>query len=257
MKLTIDTEARTLACEDADGTSQHPLYSREAFSELSRVWIQVGWALKHIYSFTWMGRPIIQLPEDMVRAQEVIYRVKPDVIVETGVAHGGSLIFYASLFKMMGNGGRVIGVDIEVRPHNRAAIEAHELSPSISLVEGSSIDPAIVDRVRSMIKPGEKVLVLLDSNHTKSHVAAELEAYAPMVTAGSYIVATDGLMQYLDNVPRGKPEWKDDNPTAAAREFAARHGEFELQEPPPFVFNEGEVREHITHWPGAWLMRRA
>lgn len=257
MKLTIDTEARTVACEDADGTSQHPLYSREAFSELSKVWIQVGWALKHIYSFTWMGRPIIQLPEDMVRAQEVIYRVKPDVIVETGVAHGGSLIFYASLFKMMGNGGRVIGVDIEVRPHNRAAIEAHELSPSISLVEGSSIDPAIVDRVRSMIKPGEKVLVLLDSNHTKSHVAAELEAYAPMVTAGSYIVATDGLMQYLDNVPRGKPEWKDDNPTAAAREFAARHGEFELQEPPPFVFNEGEVREHITHWPGAWLMRRA
>ncbi|TAK25075.1 MAG: hydroxylase [Myxococcaceae bacterium] len=257
MKLTIDTEARTVACEDADGTSQHPLYSREAFSELSKVWIQVGWALKHIYSFTWMGRPIIQLPEDMVRAQEVIYRVKPDVIVETGVAHGGSLIFYASLFKMMGNAGRVIGVDIEVRPHNRAAIEAHELSPSISLVEGSSIDPTIVERVRSMIKPGEKVLVLLDSNHTKAHVAAELEAYAPMVTAGSYIVATDGLMQYLDNVPRGKPEWKDDNPTAAAREFAARHAEFELQEPPPFVFNEGEVREHITHWPGAWLMRRA
>ena len=256
MKLTIDTEARTVACEDADGTSQHPLYSREAFSELSKVWIQVGWALKHIYSFTWMGRPIIQLPEDMVRAQEVIYRVKPDVIVETGVAHGGSLIFYASLFKMMGNAGRVIGVDIEVRPHNRAAIEAHELSPSISLVEGSSIDPTIVERVRSMIKPGEKVLVLLDSNHTKAHVAAELEAYASMVTAGSYIVATDGLMQYLDNVPRGKPEWKDDNPTAAAREFAARHAEFELQEPPPFVFNEGEVQEHITHWPGAWLMRR-
>ncbi|MBP6831614.1 MAG: cephalosporin hydroxylase family protein [Deltaproteobacteria bacterium] len=257
MKLTIDTEARTVACEDADGTSQHPLYSREAFSELSKVWIQVGWALKHIYSFTWMGRPIIQLPEDMVRAQEVIYRVKPDVIIETGVAHGGSLIFYASLFKMMGNAGRVIGVDIEVRPHNRAAIEAHELSPSISLVEGSSIDPTIVERVRSMIKPGEKVLVLLDSNHTKAHVAAELEAYASMVTAGSYIVATDGLMQYLDNVPRGKPEWKDDNPTAAAREFAASHAEFELQEPPPFVFNEGEVREHITHWPGAWLMRRA
>ena len=152
---------------------------------------------------------------------------------------------------------RPLGVGIEVRPHNRAAIEAHELSPSISLVEGSSIDPTIVERVRSMIKPGEKVLVLLDSNHTKAHVAAELEAYASMVTAGSYIVATDGLMQYLDNVPRGKPEWKDDNPTAAAREFAARHAEFELQEPPPFVFNEGEVREHITHWPGAWLMRRA
>jgi cephalosporin hydroxylase len=256
MKLTIDTEARTVACEDADGARELPLYSREAFSAISREWIKVGWALKHIYSFTWMGRPIIQLPEDMVRAQEVIYRVKPDVIVETGVAHGGSLIFYASLFKMMGSAGRVIGVDIEVRPHNRAAIEAHELSPSITLVEGSSVDASVVERVRAMIKPGEKVLVLLDSNHTKAHVAAELEAYAPMVTAGSYIVATDGLMQYLDDVPRGKPEWKGDNPTAAAREFAERHAEFELQEPPPFVFNEGEVQEHITHWPGAWLMRR-
>ena len=232
MKLTIDTEARTVACEDADGARELPLYSREAFSALSRVWIQVGWALKHIYSFTWMGRPI------------------------TGVAHGGSLIFYASLFKMMGNGGRIIGVDIEVRPHNRAAIEAHELSSSITLVEGSSIDPAIVEQVRALVKPGEKVLVFLDSNHTKAHVAGELEAYAPMVTAGSYIVATDGLMEFLSDVPRGKPEWKDDNPSAAAREFAARHPEFALEEPPPFVFNEGEVREHVTHWPAAWLLRR-
>lgn len=255
MKLTIDTEARTLVSEGADGARSFPLYTREAFSALSRVWVQVGWALKHIYSFTWMGRPIIQLPEDMIRAQEVIYRVKPDVIVETGVAHGGSLIFYASLFKMMGSAGRVIGVDIEVRPHNRAAIEAHELSPSITLVEGSSVDPAVVDRVRALIRPGEKVLVLLDSNHTKDHVTGELEAYAPLVTPGSYIVATDGLMEFLHDVPRGRPEWKDDNPSAAAREFAGRHAEFTLEEPPPFVFNEGEVREHVTHWPAAWLRR--
>lgn len=256
MKLTIDTEAKTLATEDADGARTLPLYSREAFSALSREWVRVGWAIKHIYSFTWMGRPIIQLPEDMVRAQEVIYRVRPDVIIETGVAHGGSLIYYAGLFKMMGNGGRVIGVDIEVRPHNRAAIEAHELSPSITLVEGSSVDPAIVARVRALVKPGEKVLVLLDSNHTKAHVAGELEAYAPLVTPGSYIVATDGLMEFIHDVPRAKPEWKDDNPSAAAREFAARHPEFALEEPPPFVFNEGEVREHVTHWPAAWLLRR-
>jgi cephalosporin hydroxylase len=255
MKLTIDTEARTVACEDADGARELALYSREAFSAISRVWVQVGWALKHIYSFTWMGRPIIQLPEDMVRAQEVIYRVKPDVIVETGVAHGGSLIYYASLFKMMNNGGRVIGVDIEIRPHNRAAIEAHELSPGITLVEGSSTDAGIVERVRGLIKPGQKVLVFLDSNHTKQHVADELVAYAPLVTPGSYIVATDGLMQFLDDVPRGKPEWKHDNPTAAARDFADAHPEFVIDEPPAFVFNEGEVREHVTHWPGAWLRR--
>lgn len=255
MKLTIDTAARTVSCEDADGTRELPLYSREAFSAISREWIKVGWALKHIYSFTWMGRPIIQLPEDMVRAQEVIYRVKPDVIVETGVAHGGSLIYNASLLKMMGSPGRVIGVDIEIRPHNRAAIEAHELSPAITLIEGSSTDPAVVARVRELIKPGEKVLVFLDSNHTKAHVAGELEAYAPLVTPGSYVVATDGLMQFLDDVPRGKPEWRDDNPTAAAREFAQGHPEFVIDEPPAFVFNEGEVREHVTHWPGAWLRR--
>ena len=257
MKLTIDTDKRTLACEDDAGVRELPLYGREAFSAISRVWIQVGWALKHIYSFTWMGRPIIQLPEDMVRAQEVIYRVKPDVIVETGVAHGGSLIFYASLFRAMETAGRVIGVDIEIRPHNRKAIEAHALSRSISLVEGSSVDPAVVAKVRAQIKPGERVLVFLDSNHTRAHVAAELEAYAPLVSPDSYIVATDGLMEFLHDVPRGKPEWVTDNPSAAAREFASRHPEFVLEEPPAFVFNEGEVREHVTHWPAAWLRRRA
>ncbi len=255
MKLSIDTTKRTLLTEDESGTREFGLYTREAFSAISRVWVQVGWALKHIYSFTWMGRPIIQLPEDMVRAQEVIYRVKPDVIVETGVAHGGSLIFYASLFRGMETAGRVIGVDIEIRPHNRKAIAEHSLSRSISLVEGSSVDPAVVARVRDQIQPGEKVLVFLDSNHTYAHVAAELEAYAPFVTPGSYIVATDGLMEFLHDVPRGKPEWRDDNPSAAAREFASRHPEFALEEPPPFVFNEGEVREHVTHWPAAWLRR--
>lgn len=255
MKLTIDTEARTVACEDADGTSQHPLYSREAFSELSKVWIQVGWALKHIYSFTWMGRPIIQLPEDMVRAQEVIYRVKPDVIIETGVAHGGSLIFYASLLKGFGIDGRVIGIDIEIRPHNRKAIEAHELFPMISLVEGSSTAAEVVAKVRSLVKPGAKVLVLLDSNHTKAHVAGELEAYAPMVTSGSYIIATDGVMQWLADVPRAKPEWAHDNPSSAAHDFVAKHPEFTLEDPPPFVFNEGEMTEQITHWPSAYLRR--
>lgn len=256
MKLSLDTDTRTLVADDGHGEKRYDLYSREAFSLLSREWVKVGWAIKYIYSFSWMGRPIIQLPEDMVRAQEVIYRVRPDVIVETGVAHGGSLIFYASLLKAMGVAGRVVGVDIEVRPHNRKAIEAHELSPMITLVEGSSTAPDVVARVRSVIKPGEKVLVLLDSNHTKAHVAGELEAYAPLVTQGSYVVATDGVMQWLGDVPRAKPEWAHDNPTSAAREFAERHPEFALEDPPPFVFNEGEMTEQVTHWPGAYLRRR-
>src|SRR3954464_11955768 len=174
MKLTIDTDARTLSV-DSDGSGKTlNLYSREAFEHLSLEWLKLGWNQKYPYTFSWMGRPIIQLPEDMIRTQEVIYRVKPDVIVETGVAHGGSLIFYASLCKAMER-GRVIGVDIEIRAHNRAAIEAHEMSPLITLVEGSSTEPAIVERVRSLVRPGETVLVILDSNHTKQHVHDELE----------------------------------------------------------------------------------
>lgn len=255
MKLSLDTESRTLVADDGHGEKRLDLYSREAFSLLSREWVKVGWAIKYIYSFSWMGRPIIQLPEDMIRAQEVIYRVRPDVIIETGVAHGGSLIFYASLLKGFGIDGRVIGVDIEIRPHNRKAIEAHELFPMISLVEGSSTAPEVVAKVRALVKPGAKVLVLLDSNHTKAHVAGELEAYAPMVTSGSYIIATDGVMQWLADVPRAKPEWAHDNPSSAAHDFVAKHPEFTLEDPPPFVFNEGEMTEQITHWPSSYLRR--
>ncbi len=151
-----------------------------------------------------MGRPIIQLPEDMVRVQEVIYRLKPDLIVETGVAHGGSLIFYASLFEAMGH-GRVVGIDIEIRPHNRAAIEAHQMFKRIELIEGGSTAPEIVSQVRDGIKPDETVLVLLDSNHTRDHVLEELRLYAPMVTPGSYIVATDGIMAQVVGGRRTDP----------------------------------------------------
>ena len=254
MKISIDTDAKLLTAEASGKTDTWPLYSAQAFSVLSEAWIKVGWGVRYTYGFTWMGRPMIQLPDDMIRIQEVIYRVKPDVLIETGVAHGGSLVFYASLFKAMGR-GRVVGVDIEIRPHNRKAIEVHELKPYITLVEGSSIDSGIVDNVRSLIKPGETVLVVLDSNHTRRHVAGELEAYGPLVTSGSYIVATDGVMSLVHDAPGGKREWTHDNPTVAAAEFAQAHPEFVLEEP-PFPFNEGQVTERVTHWPGAYLRRR-
>jgi cephalosporin hydroxylase len=202
-----------------------------------------------------MGRPIIQLPDDMVRIQEVIYAVRPDVIIETGVAHGGSLVFYASLCKAMDR-GRIVGIDIEIRPHNRSAIEAHPLADRIELVEGSSIDPAIVQRVRRLVRPGETVLVLLDSCHTRVHVLAELEAYAPLVTQGSYIVATDGIMQDLVGAPRSASDWATNNPQQAARDFVARHARFEIEEP-EFPFNEGVVRQRVTYWPSAYIKRIA
>jgi cephalosporin hydroxylase len=230
-----------------------PLYSREAFEVISRLWVKVGWAQRYTYTFSWMGRPIIQLPEDMLRAQEVIDRVRPDVIVETGVAHGGSLVYYASLCKVLGT-GRVIGVDIEIRKHNRRAIEEHALAAYITLVEGSSTDKKIVDAVRAQVKEGEKVLVFLDSNHTRQHVALELECYHNLVTPGSYIVATDGIMRDLHDVPRGNPLWQTDNPAAAAQDFAERHPEFVIEQP-IWPFNESELRNSVTHWPSAWLRR--
>jgi cephalosporin hydroxylase len=202
-----------------------------------------------------MGRPIIQLPEDMVRLQEVIWDLKPDVLIETGIAHGGSLIFYASLFEAMGK-GRVIGIDIEIRPHNRKAIEEHPMFKRIEMVEGSSIAPEIVDQVKAMVKPGETVLVVLDSNHYKGHVLDELRAYGPMVSVGSYIVATDGIMEQVKGAPRTGDDWDWNNPKAAAHAFVAEDRRFVIQEP-EFPFNESVVKERITYWPDAFVKRIA
>jgi cephalosporin hydroxylase len=253
MRLTIDTEARVLTEETPEGTRELPLYSPEAFSLLNRHWVRVGWSQKYSYGFAWLGRPVIQLPEDLVRIQEIIHRVEPDVIVETGVAHGGSLIFYASLCKALDR-GRVIGVDIEIRPHNRVAIETHPLSSYVTLIEGSSTAPEVVESVRGQIGADERVLVILDSNHTKAHVLNELAAYAPLVSPGSYIVAADGIMADLSDVPGGKPEWVSDNPSDATIEFARSDPRFELEEP-PFPFNEGRIGERVTYWPSAYLRR--
>ena len=254
MKLTIDTTEGTLTSETEAENRVLDLYSKEAFQLISQQWLVIGWNQKYPYTFSWLGRPIVQLPEDMIRMQEVIYRVRPDVIIETGVAHGGSLIYYASLCKVMGQ-GRVIGVDIEIRPHNRAAIEAHELSHMITLIEGSSTSPDVVQQVHSLVKTDEVALVILDSNHSKQHVADELEAYYDLVSTDSYIVATDGLMKDLYDSPNGKPEWAWDHPAAAAAEFVNSHPDFVLEQP-DWPFNESDLTENITHWPGAWLRRK-
>jgi cephalosporin hydroxylase len=179
--------------------------------------------------------------------------VRPDVIVETGVAHGGSLIYYASLCKAMDH-GRIIGIDIEIRPPNRQAIEAHELSPLITLIEASSTAPDTVRQVHSLIGSEETVLVILDSNHSRQHVLEELEAYHDLVTRDSYIVATDGCMKDVFDAPNGKAEWTWDNPSTAATTFAEQQPAFVLEEP-GFRFNESELTERITYWPSAFIKR--
>lgn len=245
--------------DEAAGVVRHNgrelgLADPEAFELISRAWLRAGWDTKYVYGFSWLGRPVIQLPEDMLRIQEVIYDIKPDVIVETGVAHGGSLIFYSSLCAAIGK-GRVIGIDIEIRPHNRAAIEEHRLSPLISLVEGSSIDVDIVQSVKDQIGSAETVLVLLDSNHLKDHVLAELEAYSSLVSPGSYIIACDGIMQQVAGAPRTAEDWTWNNPISAINEFVATHPEFECVEPAQ-PFNEGKITERVTYWPKAFLRKK-
>ncbi len=254
MKITIDTDKKIIHIEDNDKTTPLDLYSREAFEAISEQWIKIGWNEKYAYTFTWLGIPIIQLPEDMLRVQEVIYRIRPDVIIETGIAHGGSLIYYASLCKAMDN-GRVIGVDIDIRQHNRRLIEDHKLSPFITLIEGDSIDPLIISSIKSRVNPEETTLVILDSCHSKNHVFEELRAYHDLVTPGSYIIATDGIMKELDDTPRGDMEWTWNNPIEAAIQFVKLHPDFVIEQP-PWIFNKSELKKNITYWPGAWLRKK-
>lgn len=253
--LTIDEDCGEVRVRGADGVvRRHDLATPEAFEAVSAAWLRCGWDVKYVYSFTWLGRPVIQLPEDLIRMQELIWRARPDVIVETGVAHGGSLVFYAGLFAAMGH-GRVIGVDIDIRPACRAAIAAHALAGRIDLIEGDSAAPATVAEVAARIAPGERVLVVLDSGHSAEHVRAELEAYAPLIQPGGFIVACDGIMADLAGAPRSEAAWAWDNPVSAIAAFLDAHAEFEGLEP-DFAFNEGQVRRRVTYWPRCFLRRR-
>jgi cephalosporin hydroxylase len=250
--IQIDEKRKLII--NTDTKQEVALGSPEGFKIISDLWLKSGWETKYVYSFSWMGRPVIQLPEDMIRIQEVIFSVKPDVIIETGIAHGGSLIFYASLCKAIEK-GRVIGIDIEIRPHNRKAIEEHFLYKDyIEMIEGSSVDSDTVNQVKNKVKKGETVLVILDSNHTKDHVLKELQAYSDIVSVGSYIVATDGIMELVCGLDRTAPHWIHDNPKAAAIEFVKSNKNYTI-ETPAFPFNESSINDPVTYWPSSYIKR--
>lgn len=253
MKLVIDTVGRTLTRQDGLSETTTGLFTKEAFEAISLEWIRVGYSVAYYHTFTWFGLPILQLPQDLVRLQELIYQVRPQVIIETGVFQGGSMLFYASLLEALGS-GKVIGIDLEIPPWVRRNIEEHPLSARISLMEASSVEASTLDRVKQTIGPAAPVLVILDSDHSKRHVAAELELYAPLVTKDSWIVVADGYMKDISDVPRALPEFKTDNPFEAAREFAARHPEF-LHAQPKWPCNDSVLTENVTYFPGGWFQR--
>lgn len=255
MKFIIDTDVRTIEKCGAGKTERFDLFSEPGFEIISDLWVKAGWAQRYSYTFTWLGRPIIQLPEDVLRIQEVVFRLRPDIIIETGIARGGSLILYASLLELLGK-GKVVGVDIEIRPENRRAIETHPLASRISMIEGSSTAPETVSQVARHVKSDDEVLVILDSNHTREHVLNELRLYAPMVSVGSYAVATDGIMYLLTDVPGGKLAWEQDNPRSAAQDFVSQRDDFVIEEP-QFLFHQSELTRRVTYWPDAFVRRIA
>jgi cephalosporin hydroxylase len=248
----IDVENRVIT--DTNTNQTVPFGSKEGFKIISDLYLGSGWESKYVYTFSWLGRPVIQLPDDMIRIQEVIYNLKPDVIIETGIAHGGSLVYYASLCKLIGK-GRVIGIDIEIRPHNRKATEEHFLyNEYITMIEGSSVDESVVKQVENLVKPGETVLVLLDSNHFKGHVLKELEAYSKLVSVGSYIIATDGIMKMVTGLDRTTADFSWNNPKDAAIEFVTNNKNFVIEQP-TFPFSESVVDEMVTYWQGGYIKR--
>ncbi len=209
---------------------------------LSRIWVRESAPHRWSYNFSWLGRPAIQFPNDAWAMQELVWSVRPDVIVETGIAHGGSLVFSASMLALLDMADaieagqtidprlsrrKVIGVDIDIRAHNRAAIEAHPMSSRIQMIQGSSIDPATVDLVRAAVGKAPRVLVCLDSNHTHDHVLAELRAYAPLVTPGSYCVVFDTIVEEMPaSMFHDRPWGPGNNPKTAVHEYLLSHPQF-------------------------------
>jgi len=221
-----------------DPISEFKLFRKENLNEMSKdeelkkiaiEFIAKSAKYEYSYNFDWMGRPIIQHPEDMVAMQEIIWKVKPDLIIETGIAHGGSLIFSASMLELIGDDGQVLGIDIDIREHNRIEIEKHRMFKRITMIRGSSVDEAVIKQVRKFAEGKKRVLVCLDSLHTHNHVLKELELYSPLVTKGSYLVVFDTI---IEDMPKGfysdRPWDKGNNPKTAVTEFLKTSNRFEI-----------------------------
>ena len=221
--------------------------SSRSLHKLSREWFIASSRYEYSYHFNWLGRPIIQFPQDILALQEIIWRVKPDLIIETGIARGGSLIFYASMLQLIGENGSVLGIDIDIREENRREIERHPLFKKIRMIEGSSIDPSVVEKVYRVAKDKKNVLVILDSNHTHKHVLSELKVYSTLVTKDSYLVVFDTIIEEMpEDFSFNRPWGRKNNPGTAVREFLKMNDRF-------IADTEIENKLLITVAPGGYL----
>ncbi len=205
------------------------LSENENLKIISTKWIEGVSRFNYSHNFDWLGRPIIQFPQDIIALQEIIWKVKPDLVIETGIARGGSIIFYASLLELIGKNGLVIGIDNDIREHNRVEIEKHSMYKRIKMIEGSSIDKKVVDKLYEYSKNKKNVLVILDSNHTHEHVLKELNLYSPLVTKGSYLTVLDTIIEDMpENFFANRPWGKGNNPKTAVWEFLKSTNRFEI-----------------------------
>ncbi len=276
MQKSNKTAAETAFQKERAGRSAS--YPDSKLDETARAFLRESAAVKYSYNFDWMGRPIIQLPQDIIAVQEIIMSTKPDLIIETGIAHGGSLIFSASMLALLdladeaapmnrrdqaNNPRKVIGIDIDIRSHNRDALEAHPLFSKVELLQGSSIDKDIVDRVVETSRMYNKIMICLDSHHTHDHVLAELNFYAPLVSPGCYCVVFDTLVEQLpDSFFPDRPWGKGNNPATAMKEFVkSLENEKVLAEDGGRLLFESDTKIDnkllVSANPGGYLQRRA
>ncbi len=252
-KLIIDFENEEIQILESHNSYTHKFSTEKAFNAVAQAYLRLGWDNKYVYSFKWLGRPIIQLPDDIIRLQELIYEVKPDVIIDIGIAHGGSLIFNSTLLKTYG-GRKVIGIDIDIREKNLKAIKEHKMFDQIELIQGNSTSDNVFFEAKNFIKESDKVMVFLDGKHTYDHVYKELEMYSKLITKGSYIVAMDGIQRDLVGAPRSNPDWQTNNPANAAEDFVKNNKNYEIDLRLP-SFNEGNIKQHVTYWPSAYIKK--
>lgn len=252
MLISIDTDTSLLRITDNGKTVEHSLFAPEAFSILAGEWLRLGWNLQHWATFSWMGRQLLQYPDDVLRLAELIWRLRPDVIVETGVYEGGSTLLFSSLCRLTGH-GRVISVERELRSEVRDAVLAAS-NGNVTLVEGDSGSVEIAARVLGGIASGDRVLVFLDSDHTSAHVARELRLYGPLVSAGSYLIVADSNLADLATTPNGDPHWAHDHPGAAVNDFLKEHPEFVRACPRP-LFPQAFDFSRVGYFPTSWLER--